>query len=66
MSIHITDKDSCGGDSGGPLVIRPSRNEPWFQVGVTSFGTSVCGKGVPGFYTNVVPYLRWIEKNLEP
>jgi len=61
----IEGEDSCNGDSGGPLITR-SAKDPWFQVGVVSFGASECGNGVPGFYTNVVPYLPWIEKNLEP
>ncbi len=30
----------CSGDSGGPLMV-PYRNR-WMQVGITSFGTSIC------------------------
>ena len=41
-------KDSCGGDSGGPLIKRAEYGTPWFQVGVVSFGSTVCGTGLPG------------------
>ena len=41
-------KDSCNGDSGGPLIQRAYVGTPWFQVGVVSFGTSICGTGTPG------------------
>jgi len=62
----IKGKDSCNGDSGGPLVTRNSFKDPWFQIGLVSFGPEKCGDGRPGFYTNVVAHLPWIEKNLEP
>ena len=60
------DKDSCSGDSGGPAVMKIGPDGPWYQVGITSFGTSRCGVGDPGVYTKVAAYLPWIEKNLEP
>lgn len=59
-------KDSCNGDSGGPLVYSKFTDEPYYQVGVVSFGTSICGIGVPGIYTRIVPFLPWIDQNLEP
>jgi len=59
-------EDSCNGDSGGPLISRDSIDDPWFQVGVVSFGARECGNGTPGFYTKVAEFLPWIEKNLEP
>ena len=44
-------KDSCNGDSGGPLIQKDRGvGNPWFQVGVVSFGTSKCGAGQPGMY----------------
>ena len=58
-------KDSCNGDSGGPLVHRLGSSDPWFLVGVVSFGTSTCGAAEPGVYTRVGGYLDWIENNLE-
>ena len=35
-------KDNCGGDSGGPLFKRAEYSTPWFQVGVVSFGSTIC------------------------
>merc|ERR1719187_853171 len=52
-------KDSCGGDSGGPLYMRyvkpgtkktdptPKNSEPWYLLGVVSFGSTTCGIGKP-------------------
>ena len=62
----FADKDSCSGDSGGPAVMKIGIDSPWYQVGITSFGTSRCGVGDPGVYTKVTAYLPWIEKKLEP
>ncbi|KAK9701880.1 Tc5 transposase DNA-binding domain [Popillia japonica] len=69
--IHIcadggtTGSDACRGDSGGPLQFINDNfvNEDipsFFEiVGVVSFGFS-CGV-VPGVYTRVLPYVKWIE-----
>jgi len=59
-------KDSCNGDSGGPLFAREFSSEPWVQIGLVSFGTRNCARGVPGVYTRVTYYLPWIEKQLRP
>jgi len=59
-------KDSCNGDSGGPLFIRDGSNDPWIQIGLVSFGTTRCAKGVPGVYTRVIHYLPWIDSHLKP
>ena len=68
LNYHVTGVDSCGGDSGGPLVYRDGNHEgdPWFLIGVISFGTKECAVGKPGVYTKVASYLEWIEKNMEP
>merc|ERR1712198_294159 len=63
------DKDSCGGDSGGPLMIEKKKaNSPrkaWTQIGLVSWGFEVCATGsVPGVYTNVQHYLKWILDHL--
>jgi len=69
-------KDSCNGDSGGPLVITrfSKRNmnlitnhedSVWIQIGITSFGSTYCGKGRPGVYTRVSAYIDWIKANLK-
>lgn len=50
-------KGSCNGDSGGPafLVI----NGAYYIWGITSRGDATCKKN--GIYTNVIPYLKWIQ-----
>jgi len=59
--------DSCNGDSGGPLFGTPrSGDGPLTQRGVVSFGTSRCGIGIPGVYTNINHYMSWIRRNLRP
>jgi len=61
-------KDSCEGDSGGPAVVRYFTGEPWYQVGIVSFGPKKCGhtwKGAPGVYTKVSAFLPWIKSKLE-
>ena len=61
QKLSISDKDSCNGDSGGPLVYREFTGEPWNQVGVVSYGTPECGKGIPAVYTRIEAYLDWID-----
>ena len=64
--LSIPGQDSCSGDSGGPLVWREYSDDPWYQIGVVSFGAVKCGsKDIPGVYTRVEAYLPWIESNLE-
>ena len=53
------------GDSGGPLVFRKISGDPWYQVGIVSFGTPKCGTGKPGIYTRISGYLDWISRHLE-
>jgi len=68
-------KDSCRGDSGGPLLLRRvlstglmdpnnDHDDPWFLLGVVSFGTKVCGRGKPGIYTRVEAFIPWILQNI--
>ena len=33
------------------MISRDSGEDPWFQAGIVSFGTRICGTGTPGFYT---------------
>ncbi|KAK7794495.1 hypothetical protein R5R35_004714 [Gryllus longicercus] len=59
---------TCNGDSGGPLQIR--LDEPYCMyslVGVTSFGTKICGSGnAPTIFTRVSHYVPWIESVVWP
>ena len=57
------DKDTCDGDSGGPLLGRDSASEQWRLVAVVSGGSDrgCAVKGAFGLYTEIVPYLDWIE-----
>ena len=59
----FSDKDSCSGDAGGPLFATES--EVSYQIGLVSFGTNLCGRGIPGVYTRVAAYLPWIESKME-
>ena len=54
--------DSCQFDSGGPLVCRHD-NLKYYLHGIVSWGDG-CGRPKKfGVYTNVIPFLRWIEDN---
>ena len=39
---------------------------PMYLKGVVSFGTSQCGIGYPGVYTNIENYVPWIRRNIRP
>ena len=61
-------KDSCKGDSGGPLMVeqRYKNKYRWVLIGLVSFGSFSCGThGVPGVYTNVRYYLKWISDKIQ-
>jgi secreted trypsin-like serine protease len=51
--------DTCFGDSGGPLL-APRPEGGYAQVGITSFGTSVCGSGAPAVFTRSSRFVGWI------
>ena len=61
------------GDSGGPLYISKVQNgkitldgtEPYYLVGVVSFGSRNCGTGKPTIYTRVESFLPWIKENIK-
>ena len=64
--IHFSGHDSCQGDSGSPLIIRRDSASPAFLYGIVSFGTKICGSGVPGVYTRIETYIPWILSHLQP
>jgi len=39
-------------------------DDPWFLLGVVSFGTRVCGRGKPGIFTRVEAFVPWILQNI--
>lgn len=47
------------GDSGGPLA----RGD--LLVGVVSYGTGICGIGVPDVYTRASVFYEWIRANTQ-
>ena len=62
-------QDSCRGDSGGPLMTaidnEKMSEKQWIQVGIVSWGLDKCGmKGIPGVYTSVKDYLKWVLDNM--
>lgn len=61
------------GDSGGPLYMSRVTSsgravldglDPFYLVGVVSFGSKVCGAGTPGVYTRVHNYIPWIQEQI--
>jgi len=62
-------QDSCDGDSGGPLIfglMDKVRVQRFYQIALVSYGPTKCGtRGLPGIYTRVSEYLKWILDNLE-
>ena len=52
--------DACTGDSGGPAIIFIKNK--WIIVGIVSWGSSCAKKNLPGVYTKVSSYHKWIRK----
>ncbi|CAD7093259.1 unnamed protein product [Hermetia illucens] len=53
-------KGACMGDSGGPLV-NAART---LVIGVVSYGSRICGIGLPEVYTRVSEFVSWIEEQI--
>lgn len=52
---------TCSGDSGGPVYV--DNGSGYVQIGITSFGPSVCGDGtqpVTSVFTEISDYYSWI------
>jgi secreted trypsin-like serine protease len=54
--------DTCQGDSGGPLFAGQGTNAR--LLGLVSYGEGCARKGVPGVYTRVSGFTRWIRENM--
>lgn len=56
--------DACEGDSGGPLIVKRPNDERWTLAGIVSNGVK-CGEPLlPGVYTNVSKFVRWIHEQM--
>ncbi|KFB36761.1 AGAP000572-PA-like protein [Anopheles sinensis] len=55
--------DTCVGDSGGPLELVVDGRH--YLVGIISAGYA-CGTTIPGIYTDIAPYIDWIESIVWP
>ena len=62
MPNHMN-QDFCKGDQGGPLVCAIGSPRNVVLVGIITEFVN-CGKYLPGLYTNIVPYLSWITKEM--
>ena len=66
----VVDKDSCTGDSGGPLMSADIKQKDgaihYYVAGIVSYGAVMCGSaGIPGVYTRVASFSKWILDTLE-
>ena len=61
---YAAGKDSCQGDSGGPALVTGTSAATDVQVGIVSFGTGCAFTGIPGVYTRVSAYSKWIQSNI--
>nr|AAV48634.1 Try2 [Pediculus humanus corporis] len=52
-------KDACVGDSGGPMAVNNK------LAGVVAWGKGCGQEGVPGVYTNVAHYRKWIDTHMK-
>ncbi|XP_068619385.1 CLIP domain-containing serine protease HP8-like [Battus philenor] len=61
-------RDSCKGDSGGPIMLEGPYRDTYklIQFGVVSYGPSQCGSTIPGVYTDVRKFMKWILDNIKP
>ncbi|XP_058467406.1 CLIP domain-containing serine protease B4-like [Malaya genurostris] len=57
-------RDTCNGDSGGPLMKEVALQGRFYLAGLVSFGPKRCGEQLPGVYTKVEGYYKWIVSNV--
>lgn len=56
-------QDTCLGDSGGPLAVASSDGTGYVLAGISSWGVGCGVEGLPGVYTRVSDYARWIYEH---
>ena len=56
------ERDACHGDSGGPAMAKIKGR--WYVLGVVSTGIGCARPLLPGLYSRVSSYSRWIEENI--
>lgn len=54
--------DACSGDSGGSLTMQTTENDPWYLVGIVSWGVGCDRPGHYGYYTHVAKFLDWVSR----
>ena len=57
-------KDTCRGDGGAPLVCRMPGSEHYAQLGIVSWGIGCGMDGIPGVYTDVRMFVKWIDQKM--
>ncbi|XP_060073469.1 uncharacterized protein LOC132553255 [Ylistrum balloti] len=54
--------DACSGDSGGSLSMQRTSEDPWYLVGIVSWGVGCDRPGQYGYYTHAAKFLDWISR----
>ncbi len=57
-------KDSCYGDSGGPLVASLGDGKGYVQVGIVSWGVQCGNPALPGVYSRISQFTKWISETM--
>ncbi|XP_052103462.1 trypsin-like [Mytilus californianus] len=56
-------RDACQGDSGGPFVCQIGNH--WELHGIVSWGLGCAEANMPGVYTNVYTFNKWIQDQID-
>ena len=54
-------RDACKGDSGGALLTQEEDSGRWLEVGIISAGYKCGLPRVPGIYSRVATFSRWVQ-----
>ena len=60
--VYYLGLSQCGYEYLFPTGLLP---DTIYQVGIQSYAPRNCGRG-ESVFTNIVPYMKWIEENLQP